>query len=324
MGSIDKTQIHAEKASGLMAPVLLTLFFAMLCFPEEVFQGASEGLLLWYRTVLPTILPFLIMSGILIKSNLVFMISRVLYPFLGPVFGVSEAAVFAVFGGFLCGYPVGAKLSFDLAETGAVSEEESAYLRSFCNQASPMFVISYICVQTLHRPDLALPSLLILWGSSILCSFFFRKCLIKKDTANPVKQYRKNEDRGFHMSVTLLDSAIGNGGDTILRIGGYLMVFSILTYLLRVLPLRSSFWTRVCLPFLEITGGIRMLASTGDAFAVRYVLIMALTASGGLCAAFQTRCTAGEQAFSMSRYLTEKLVTAVVTSLFAYGFMQLY
>ncbi len=45
---------------------VLLFFTAMLIFPKETFQGASSGVLLWFHTVLPTLLPFLIISNLLI------------------------------------------------------------------------------------------------------------------------------------------------------------------------------------------------------------------------------------------------------------------
>ena len=39
----------------LLALVLLSLFFTMLLFPETVFQGACDGLLLWYQILIPTL-----------------------------------------------------------------------------------------------------------------------------------------------------------------------------------------------------------------------------------------------------------------------------
>ena len=37
----------------LLALILLSLFFTMLLFPETVFQGACDGLLLWYQILIP-------------------------------------------------------------------------------------------------------------------------------------------------------------------------------------------------------------------------------------------------------------------------------
>ena len=53
----------------LLALILLSLFFTMLLFPETVFQGACDGLLLWYQILIPTLFPYLIVTGLLLKTD---------------------------------------------------------------------------------------------------------------------------------------------------------------------------------------------------------------------------------------------------------------
>ena len=48
----------------LLALILLSLFFTMLLCPETVFQGACDGLLLWYQILIPTLFPYLIVTGL--------------------------------------------------------------------------------------------------------------------------------------------------------------------------------------------------------------------------------------------------------------------
>jgi len=42
------------------------LFFLLLSDPSKTLAGAKSGLLLWFNTVLPTLLPFIIMSGLIV------------------------------------------------------------------------------------------------------------------------------------------------------------------------------------------------------------------------------------------------------------------
>jgi hypothetical protein len=53
----------------LLALILLSLFFTMLLFPETVFRGACDGLLLWYQILIPTLFPYLIVTGLLLKTD---------------------------------------------------------------------------------------------------------------------------------------------------------------------------------------------------------------------------------------------------------------
>ena len=53
------------------------LFAAMLLFPKAVFNGASEGLLLWYQIIFPTLFPFLVITNLLLATGGLRIISRV-------------------------------------------------------------------------------------------------------------------------------------------------------------------------------------------------------------------------------------------------------
>ena len=44
----------------------LFLLFCLLCFPQALLQKSIESVDLWFNTVLPSLFPFLIETGILI------------------------------------------------------------------------------------------------------------------------------------------------------------------------------------------------------------------------------------------------------------------
>ena len=298
------------------------VFIVMLVFPDTVFAGATQGLLLWFNTVLPTLFPFLIITGLLIRTNAVRLISRAAGPLLSPLFGISGNASFAVLGGFLCGYPMGAKIASDLVSEGLIAREEGAYLLSFCNNTSPMFIISYVVWQSLQDRSLLLPSLLILYASPILSSFLFRR--FYKRPRIPVRgetPLAAAQDTGRTPFFKILDQCIMDSCETITKVGGYIIVFCILLALLQTLPVSSLLWNGMLLPSLEITAGVKMTADVTFPLTLRYILTMALTSFGGLCAAFQTQCMVQKHGFPMLPYITEKLITAVVTSLFAFFYI---
>ena len=49
----------------LMTAETLILFALIILFPGVILEGAQAGLLLWFNTVLPALLPFLILSNLL-------------------------------------------------------------------------------------------------------------------------------------------------------------------------------------------------------------------------------------------------------------------
>ena len=297
----------------LCAIASILFFFAMLCFPKETLSGASDGLLLWFQIVLPTLLPFFIFTNLLIYTNSITYISYVCSPLLQRLFSVSANGSFAVLAGFLCGYPVGAKVTADLAKTKRISLSEAKYLLSFCNNTSPAFIMSYIVIQNLKDESLLLPTLLILYSSPIICSFFFRKRYhIKKESL-----YAKNSlKRELCFSFEIFDHCIMNAFENITKVGGYIILFSILFSLGKLLPLRHF------LPFLEITNGIPHILNHTSNFAISYITILALTSFGGVCAIAQTSAMLTDTKLSILNYTTKKLVTALVTSLLAFLYIK--
>lgn len=293
------------------------IFACMLLFPKPVLSGAANGLMLWFNTVVPTLFPFMVITGVLIKTDAIRLLARILHPLLGPLFRISPSACFAVLGGFLCGYPMGARIIADLAYNGSISHEEGEYLLSFCNNTSPMFIVGFLLLQNLKRGDLAEISLVVLYSAPILLSFLFRRWY--PSDAHPVRPAQTVSPKKELIPFSVcLDDCIMDACESITKVGGYIIVFSIFLALFKELPVSGAFWNLILLPAVEMTGGIDLICTQEIRFTMKYILTMALASFGGLCAVFQTQCMVRKQRFSMGKYITEKLITALVTSLFAY------
>lgn len=298
---------------------IIILFFLMLFFPQEVFRGASDGLLLWFQIVLPTLLPFIIISGLLIRTNSISCISRFLGPALKTCFHTSDNGSFAVLAGFLCGYPMGAKVTSDLILTDRITREEGKYLLSFCNNTSPMFIVSYVIWQNLKSEKLIFPTIIILYVSPVLCSFFFRTYYkIKPQPSVPSKT--SFADTRFEFEI--LDTCIMDSFETITKIGGYIMLFSVFLSLFQILPVENRILRQILLPMLEITNGIPMILKNTASFTQAYVCTLALTSFGGLCSIAQTKSMIQDCGLSVFPYIIEKLVTMSVTSLLALFYLK--
>ena len=86
------------------------MLVTMIVFPNESFIGAQHGLLLWFQTILPTLLPFVILSNFLIQSNAVYYIAKLIHPIFKRIFHVTEYGSYAVFTGFYVDIQWGQKL----------------------------------------------------------------------------------------------------------------------------------------------------------------------------------------------------------------------
>ena len=295
---------------------LLILFFSMLSFPQTVFTGASYGLVLWFRHVLPTLLPYMILINVLICTPALHWICRITSTFLCPLLGTSYYGTFAVLTGFLCGYPMGAKTASDLLDTQKISRSEASYLLSFCNNTSPAFILSYVVAQNMKERNLCIPFFLILTFTPLMLSFIFRLFYRLPESSCSFPQVTPGSfsNPSESISDSFLDRCILNAFESVTKVGGYMMMFSVLIQLLAsVLP--NTIFSLLLYSSLEISTGIRLLFSSALYTTEKIILCAFLTSFGGWCCIAQTYSMISSSQLPILPYITAKLVTALVTSL---------
>lgn len=291
------------------------LFICMLLAPKAVFNGASEGLLLWFQIILPTLFPFILITDLMIYTNTIRSISNIISPLISRIFKTSANGSFAVVAGFLCGYPMGAKVTADLIQTKKISLQEGKYLLSFCNNASPVFIMNFIVWKTLGRQDLTIPTILLILGVPACLSFLFRRFYLGEYRTFPNITATENVPKKHNGNV--VDQCIMDAVDAITMVGGYIIIFSILISVVQYYSPEHSL-IRYALPCLEMSNGILMLKEFNLSAPMQYASIVGLTVFGGLCASAQTKSMMRNTPVSILSYTTQKLVTAIVTSLIAY------
>ena len=110
----------------------LTIFFIILIImPRECVAGASAGLNLWFTSLIPSILPFIILSNIMISLNTTQLLAKIIHPIIKRLFKTSLYGSYCILMGFFCGYPVGAKVINDLLSQKKISIDEAQYLFNF-------------------------------------------------------------------------------------------------------------------------------------------------------------------------------------------------
>ena len=292
-----------------MIPALLLY---MLLFPKKVLADSLAGLDLWFHTVLPSLLPFMILSNVLIGANVVSQLMRPFSGFFRHVLGLSPEGGYAWLLGLFCGFPMGARLTGDMYRQHRISREEAGYLLTFANQSSPMFLSTYVVLHGLGDSTLTLPVFVIFYASAFLTSLVFRirSRRFGLPPSKPKKEVPEQTSYG-----NLLDTSIMNGFEIITRLGGYIILFSILAGIVLQLPAPL----RTAAPFLsgltEITTGIHTISGTTLPLQVKFTAIVCCTAFGGFSTVAQTSCMLNGTGLSIFTYLKGKLVNAAVAGL---------
>jgi len=217
---------------------------------------------------------------------------------------------------------MGSKVTSDLVKSNRISLPEGTYLLSFCNNTSPIFIMSYVVWQNLETESLIIPSLIILYAAPILSSILFR--LYYRRQLKSALHTSKQRNSSISLKFSIVDTCIMNGFETIVKVGGYIILFSVLLTLLKLLPVELSIWRQVLLPMMEITNGIPLLVEEITDSGRQFIYILSLTSFGGLCAIAQTNCMIQGTALKIKPYIIQKLITTCVTSMLAYAYLLLF
>ncbi len=306
-----------KNIGALLLSVLL--ISGMLFLPEVSVRFALAGLELWFTKMIPTLFPFMVVSGILIRMNLVKPLCAPLSGLFSRLFGVRENGVFCIFMGFLCGFPMGAKVISDLYKKGELSLEEADYLLAFCNNIGPIYFCGYVLV-TLKIVN-PLPFLFGMYGIPFLYGmalfrllpFFQRER--KKNCFSAASLAVKNVPQPSFLEA--VDGAIMSGIENITKLGGYMIFFNLFNMLPRFLMQKGfaaglSYSARVQMTyffscFFEISGGVNLVKNKEP------WLLLAMIPFGGLCCMAQTYSLLRDTPLSITKYALHKLCITAIT-----------
>lgn len=305
----------------LIKGMILLFMIFMLLFPGASFRGASSGLLLWFHNILPNLLPFVILSNLMVRLNITKQISKVFYPVLGRIFRISSEGCYPILFGFLSGIPMGAKATADLINENKISRKEGQFLLSMCNNASPMFILGFISITQLKLPQIKYVLFALIYGSAILSALIFRYFYgrLRKENCDELTvngslpKPAGNISKRF--SFVIMDSSIMNGFEVVTRIGGYIILFSILAQIMKEILPGTGVIKACVMGIIEITVGVNQICNTDIALGVKIVLVAVLTSFGGFSGIAQTKSVLQGSRLSIGSYIIVKIMNAVITML---------
>ena len=299
---------------------LLTIFFLLLCIcilthSQISLTYAVLGLELWFQKMIPTLLPFMILSGIMIRMKLTEKVAMIAYPIVGPLYKVNKNVCYAMLMGFLCGFPMGARVVDDLYLRQMITKREAEFLLAFCNNIGPVYFCSFAL--PLLKRELVLPYLFGMYGIPLLYGLALRYTIFKdlspqsKIYANAPSlvscQYHRTELSLGERLLDEINDSINASVQSMLILGGYMILFNLLNLIPHILL--DQPWKLIS-PLLEITGGLGLLQ---DSLPLYSLLTLSF---GGLSCIAQTYSCIGNSDLSIRSYILHKLILTLCNAIF--------
>lgn len=313
-----KISSRSRHSAGQLVFAAVSVFSLALILrnSEIAIRQMSIGLSLCVTTVIPSLFPFMILSELIVASGVANGVGRLLKKPFGKIFGISGDGGCAVFLGFFCGFPVGARCALSLYDSGRIDRQELSFLLSFCNTPSSAFLINAVGVTLFDDRSLGL---LLYFATmlSAICAGIAGSFLMgmRKRGVSPPSASRPTAPR--QNGISIFTETVGASALAMLRICAFIVFFSAflgtLEHLVESLALPQALGA-LLVSFFEMTAGVSRAAACpapiGEALAAFAV------GFSGLSVCFQMIGLCENRPVSFRPYLWAKLFQGLLCVFF--------
>ncbi|WP_211231300.1 sporulation integral membrane protein YlbJ [Halonatronum saccharophilum] len=338
-----------KKLINTKALIAILFTVALIIFSEQAFEAAVQGLHTWWEIVFPALLPFFIMSEILMGLGVVHFMGALLEPLMKPVFKVPGVGAFAMAMGLASGYPIGAKITGNLRRERLCTQAEGERLLSFTNTADPLFMIGAVAVGMFGNAALGATLALAHYISCLIVGLglrFYNPKVNNQDKVtdsnpntniftkafNDLYQARRRDNRGLG---ELIGDSIKESINTLLLIGGYIILFSVLTevitlvgitnlvtivitFILDPLNLDQSLVLPMVSGLFEITNGSHLASQSIAPLNQQIIVASGIIAWSGLSVHAQVASMIKGTDLRMKPYIIARVFHGVLASLITF------
>ena len=305
----------------LLPLIILVIIFLMIISPSIAISSFTKGITLWATKVLPTLLPFFILTKILSYTSIVDQIGKYLSPITRKLYGVGGIAGYIYIMSIISGYPVGAKLTSDYYKSGKLSQGQAYTITSFTSTSGPLFILGTIGIGMYHSTHLGIIILISHYVGALINGLLFRN---KHKYVINDSELIVNDNK---LSITdIMSSSI----NSILLIGGFIALAFMITellinyrcfiaieWVLGNVGIDTNITNATLSGIIEITTGSMMLTSTTLSFKPLATILTFLVSFGGL--SIHTQAYIFLSSFNMpySKFLLQKICHAIISSAIA-------
>lgn len=307
----------------------LLLFIVIILFainPQENMSACLSGIKTWALYVLPALFPFFVLTRLLSSLGIVEKIGNKLSGVTRFLFGTPGVSAYVYLMSILSGYPVGAKLTADLYEQGAISQQEAIKITTFTSTSGPLFIIGTVSAGMFANVKLGIVILISHLLGAIANGILFRR-YGGISVSSMAVQAPKN----------ILEESMWSSIKSILVIGGYVSVFFVLiqmlnTYkiltpinivlggILSLVGISSQTATGITDGFFEVTRGCLTLSQLSIPLPVVAIILTFIISFGGLCIHMQAMTFLKKFNMKMSFYFLMKITQAILSALICIPF----
>lgn len=333
---MNKKKLHISNIITIL--LLLVIMLNIVKNPKQSISSAKEGLDIWFNLLIPSLFPFIFISDLLVSIGFVNIFAKYLEPIMKPIFNVSGIGIFPFSMSIMSGYPVGAKLTSNLRNMGLISKTVGNRLISFSSTSGPLFILGTVLIGMLKAPKLSGLMIIPHYLGAITLGVIFR-FYKKNEEVNPIENSSSNLEteistlQNKNKSIgNIISKSIKDSTDSIIVVGGFVIVYSVVIDILILSSTFNSFITilsqltaidaytlkGLTAGIIEITKGCSIISNLDIELINKIILINFIIGWGGFSIHSQAISFIGNTDISTKIYLVSKAFHGFLSAIFTY------
>jgi len=297
--------------------------------PNICIKYTLSGAKLFFNAIFPSLFPFLVIINIIINYDGIHIYSKLLGNIICKPLKLPKECNFPLLVSILCGYPLGARYTCDLYEKNIIDLNTCERLLNIASNASPLFIIGSVGASMMLSNKIGY---LLLLSNTLSC-MFMGFILPSKYFSIKLKNRSSNFSKGKSTATNIgmvLKSSIEDAMKNSLNIGGFIVVFSVITGMIKdnvmfnivlnklslIIGSSGDFIEGLLLGMLEMTNGCYLISSSNSNLYVKLPVLSFLIAFSGLSIISQVYSYTYKYDVSIKKYIARKFVQAIISSLF--------
>lgn len=299
----------------LISCILISFFVWVIILNSfEIIEGIKFSFNLCWNSLFPSLIPFMLLSNILINYDIINDLSDIFKNLTKKIFNVNKNCSFAIIMSFFSGTPSNAKYLKDALDKKLIELNDVSKCLNFCHFINPLFIINTIGINFLNNKKIGLIILIAHYSSSILLGLFNKK----KSEKEVIFEYKNNKTN----FLKILNSSIINVINTLLLICGIITTYIIITCIIdNFLLLKTNF--KFVYGIIEMTQGLKYLALSTFNIKIKAMLSSFIISFGGICVHTQVFCILDNKKIRYIPYLKSRLLHAIFSTLFTFTILEL-
>ncbi len=249
-----------------LTKLTIIIFFILIFIKKDImYYTIYNTVILWFKNIVPNLLPMFIITSLIIESNLIINICNIFGKLFNKIFKCSNYGIFIYFLSLFTGSPSNAKYINDLVNNNLISNTLSDKLLLFTSNYNTLLIYSLLTLYLNISISIKIISIIII--SNIIVGLIFRNINYIDLKTNYIK-------RKINISKIIKDTI-----DTLLMILGTLIFFNII---INLLPIKNMLLKNILNGFLEITTGLKGLEYIDISTNIKILLSTIYLSFGGL------------------------------------------